>query len=127
MARPRRSARSRRPRAQARARRNGRIWTRTERAASRAWAAVPALAHVTQRVYKLRLRAGLSARTQPDGRAVGLDGYLMAPDKGDGLVYSIAVFDDRESYVANADSHTRRSRGTLLAADPEWADGTFCR
>jgi len=51
----------------------------------------------------------------------------MAPDKGDGLVYSIAVFDDRESYVANADSHTRRSRGTLLAADPEWADGTFCR
>ena len=46
-----RSDGSRRTRAQRQARCHRRSWTRTEGTASRAWAAVPALAHITQRVY----------------------------------------------------------------------------
>ena len=44
-------------------------------------------------------------------------------------VFLVAVFDDRASYVANADSPEQdaeyRQLRALLEDDPQWMDGTF--
>jgi hypothetical protein len=58
--------------------------------------------------------------------------YLVTPDENPyerPTVFLVAVFDDKESYVANAESAEQDARyrelRALLADDPEWMDGTF--
>ena len=57
------------------------------------------------------------------------DGYLFVPDGGGAFAFLIAVFEDEDSYRANAaspkqDAWYRRFR-ELLEADPDWMDGSF--
>ena len=54
-------------------------------------------------------------------------GYLLRPENRPSEMILVAVFEDRESYYANAadpeqDRWFRRIR-ELLEADPEWEDG----
>jgi quinol monooxygenase YgiN len=58
--------------------------------------------------------------------------YLFQPDQEpyDRLtLFLVAIFDDRESYVANAESPEQdaeyRQLRELLEDDPDWMDGTF--
>ena len=54
-------------------------------------------------------------------------GYLLRPENRPGEMILLAVFEDRDSYYANAadpeqDRWFRQMR-ELLEADPEWEDG----
>lgn len=57
--------------------------------------------------------------------AVG--GYLFRPDNRPGELIGVAIFRDRQSYVANADDPEQdawyRRLREHLEADPEWEDG----
>lgn len=66
--------------------------------------------------------------TMPGFRA----SYLFRPDHNpyDRLTFFlVAVFDDKATYMANADSPEQNERfmrlRALLHDDPEWMDGTF--
>jgi antibiotic biosynthesis monooxygenase (ABM) superfamily enzyme len=55
--------------------------------------------------------------------------YILAPDGDLSTRWLVAIFDDKESYAANADhpdqdAWYRRVREHLVA-DPEWIDGTW--
>jgi heme-degrading monooxygenase HmoA len=83
----------------------------------------------TGRVDEL-MAIGESLRNAPmDGFRAS---YLFRPDRNPYFretVFLVAVFDDAESYRANADSPEQdvRYRGlrALLEEDPDWMDGTF--
>ena len=54
-------------------------------------------------------------------------GYVLFPDRDPNQAILMAVFDDKDTYMANAadpeqDKWFRRFRD-LLEADPEWEDG----
>jgi quinol monooxygenase YgiN len=53
--------------------------------------------------------------------------YYFQMDKDPDEFYLVAIFQDRESYLANADSAEQHERylvfRSFLAADPEWHDG----
>jgi quinol monooxygenase YgiN len=75
--------------------------------------------------------AGFSAggRRMPPGYR---ESFIFVPDRevyDRPTVFLVAVFDDRESYVANADSPEQdadyRRMRELLEDDPDWMDGTF--
>ena len=55
--------------------------------------------------------------------------FLMKPDKQSGDLIGVAVFQDKVSYVANADSPEQdrwyRKLRELLEADPQWEDGEY--
>jgi antibiotic biosynthesis monooxygenase (ABM) superfamily enzyme len=55
--------------------------------------------------------------------------YILAPDGDPSTRWLVAIFDDRESYVANADHPDQdawyRQMREHLVADPEWIDGTW--
>lgn len=55
--------------------------------------------------------------------------YLMRPDSNSGELVGVAVFDDRDSYRANADDPAQdawyQRLRALLDADPQWEDGEF--
>ena len=58
-----------------------------------------------------------------------LGSYLFKPDNRQGELVGVAVFRDRDAYMANAndpeqDAWYRRLRAQL-EADPEWDDGTI--
>ncbi len=54
---------------------------------------------------------------------------LLFPDDRPGEAYLAAVFEDRDSYMKNADSPEQHDRyvqmRALLDADPEWTDGEW--
>jgi quinol monooxygenase YgiN len=59
-------------------------------------------------------------------------GYVFVPDRelyDRPTVFLVAVFDDKASYQANADSPEQdadyQRMRALLADDPDWMDGTF--
>jgi quinol monooxygenase YgiN len=56
-------------------------------------------------------------------------GYTVWPEKVDDEVMLVAVFQDRESYMRNADDPEQDARfremRALLESDPEWMDGEF--
>jgi hypothetical protein len=53
--------------------------------------------------------------------------YVLVPDNWKDEVWLLAVFDDKETYLANADSPEQNEDyvkyRALLEADPEWIDG----
>jgi quinol monooxygenase YgiN len=58
--------------------------------------------------------------------------YLFMPDHNPypkPTVFLVVVFEDRDSYIANADSPGQDARyqelRALLDADPDWMDGTY--
>ena len=58
-----------------------------------------------------------------------IGGYLFRPDNRPGELIGVAVFQDRESYAANArdpaqDAWYRHLR-EHLQGDPDWEDGTI--
>lgn len=70
-----------------------------------------------------------------DGRRVPpgfRESFIFVPDKeiyDRPTVFLVAIFDDRESYVANADSPEQgadyQRMRAMLEDDPDWMDGTF--
>jgi quinol monooxygenase YgiN len=67
------------------------------------------------------------ADTEPmDGFLIG---YTMWPEKIDDEVMLVAIFEDRDSYMRNADAPEQDARyremRALLESDPEWTDGEF--
>lgn len=58
--------------------------------------------------------------------------FLFTPNEspyGDPTLFMVAIFDDRATYEANAESPEQNERymglRALLAKDPDWMDGTF--
>lgn len=53
--------------------------------------------------------------------------HMLIPDDYSGEIVLVAVFDDKDSYRANADDPAQNERylrfRALLDADPEWTDG----
>jgi hypothetical protein len=53
--------------------------------------------------------------------------YVLVPDNWKDEVWLLAVFDDKPTYLANADSPEQNEEyvkyRALLEADPEWIDG----
>jgi heme-degrading monooxygenase HmoA len=90
-------------------------------------------------IARLHPRAGMSDELMTLGeslRAAPMPGfrasYLFRPDRNPYFretVFMVAVFDDAESYRANADSPEQDTRYQALRAllddDPDWMDGTF--
>ncbi len=56
-------------------------------------------------------------------------GYTMWPEKMDDEVMLVAIFEDRDSYMRNADDPAQDARyremRALLESDPDWTDGEF--
>ena len=86
-------------------------------------------------VAKMRVKAGseeafkkIAAMTEsvPIAGAVAVYVYQMDADSRD--FYLIAMFDSKESYVANAESPEQHERFlqmmSVLESEPEWHDGT---
>ena len=86
-------------------------------------------------VAKMRVKAGaeesfkkIAAMTEsvPVPGAVAVYVYQMDADSRD--FYLIAMFDSKESYVANAESPEQHDRFmqmiSVLESEPEWHDGT---
>jgi quinol monooxygenase YgiN len=76
----------------------------------------------------------LGKRLESGGRQVAgfRSSYIFRPDKqiyDRPTLFLIAMFDDLETYVANADSPEQdaeyRQIRALLEDDPDWMDGTF--
>ncbi len=55
--------------------------------------------------------------------------YLLKPDRKRNEMVAVAVFQDKQTYRANADDPEQdrwyRRMRELLEADPEWEDGEF--
>ncbi len=65
---------------------------------------------------------------RPNVRGV-VGGYLMRPDSNTGELIGVAVFEDKEAYLANGndpeqDAWFRKLRN-LLQSDPTWEDGEY--
>ena len=65
---------------------------------------------------------------RPNVRGV-VGGYLMKPDADTGELIGVAVFEDKEAYLANGndpeqDAWFRKLRA-LLQSDPSWEDGEY--
>jgi antibiotic biosynthesis monooxygenase (ABM) superfamily enzyme len=64
---------------------------------------------------------------------IGIRGYLgtdvMVPENHPGTLLMVVRFDDRDSYVANAESPDQNARyeefRALMEADPVWYDGEW--
>ena len=56
-------------------------------------------------------------------------GYVLKPDNARNELIGVAVFEDQDSYRANAASPEQdawyRKMRELLESDPEWEDGEF--
>src|SRR6266508_4349442 len=56
-------------------------------------------------------------------------GYLMFPENRENEVLIVAVFEDRDAYVRNADDPAQHRRyleyRALLEDEPEWSDGEW--
>ena len=75
------------------------------------------------------------AEYSPNGRRMPggfRESFVFVPDKeiyDRPTVFLVALFDDKESYVANADSPEQdadyRRMRAMLEDDPDWMDGTF--
>ena len=58
-----------------------------------------------------------------------IGGLLLKADSGSGELHGAAIFEDKASYMANADNPAQHEwdvklRG-LLESDPEWTDGEY--
>ena len=55
--------------------------------------------------------------------------YFMVPDSNAGEIIGVAVFRNKEAYVANGNSPEQHERfmklRVLLEGDPEWTDGEY--
>ena len=58
-----------------------------------------------------------------------LGGVLMKPDGSSNELIGVAIFEDKQSYVANADRPGQQQwyakLRDALEADPEWEDGEY--
>jgi quinol monooxygenase YgiN len=56
-------------------------------------------------------------------------GFLMFPENRENEVILVAMFEDRDSYVRNAEDPTQHQRylayRALLDDEPEWSDGEW--
>lgn len=82
--------------------------------------------------FKMRPKPGktqelLDTMTSDDRRPTGMIAAYLLSEASDGAVWGFAVFEDEQSYRANAESpqqHAEYERfRALLEADPEWHDG----
>jgi hypothetical protein len=87
-------------------------------------------------VARMRLKAGMEeqmlavTREYDQVRIAGeVAAYAYQADADPQEFYLVAVFDSKESYLANASSPEQHARylkmRALLEADPEWHDGTI--
>ena len=90
-------------------------------------------------IFRMKVKEGQQERVteifrewdrerRPKVRGV-VGGYLMKPDRTAGELIGVAVFEDKDAYMANAsdpdqDRWYQRLR-ELLVADPEWEDGEY--
>ncbi len=55
--------------------------------------------------------------------------YFMVPDDSPGEMIGVAVFRDKDAYLANGNSPEQHERfmklRALLESDPEWTDGEY--
>ena len=55
--------------------------------------------------------------------------YFMVPDNSPGEMIGVAVFRDKDAYLANGNSPEQHERfmklRVLLSDDPEWTDGEY--
>lgn len=90
-------------------------------------------------IFRMRPKAGRQAEVvalfdewqRTPGPVVpgAIAGYLLRPENRPDELIGVAIFADRESYLANAsdpqqDAWYRRLR-ERLEADPQWEDGAF--
>ena len=65
---------------------------------------------------------------RPNVRGV-VGGYLMKPDSNTGELIGVAVFEDKEAYLANGNNPEQdawfRKLRNLLQSDPSWEDGEY--
>ena len=65
---------------------------------------------------------------RPNVRGV-VGGYLMKPDADTGELIGVAVFEDKEAYLANGNDPEQdvwfRKLRNLLQSDPSWEDGEY--
>ena len=58
-----------------------------------------------------------------------IGGLMMKPANRSGEMIGVAIFEDRESYAANADDPEQHAwfmkMRDMLEADPEWDDGEY--
>ena len=90
-------------------------------------------------IFRMKVKSGQEQRVieifrdwERDQKPVvrgALGGMLMKPDAGSGELIGVAIFQDKESYVANADNPAQREWfGKLrdaLEVDPVWEDGEY--
>ena len=65
---------------------------------------------------------------QPNVRGA-IGGLVLKPDERPGEFIGVAIFEDKTTYTANADSPDQHAwylrLRELLEADPEWEDGEY--
>jgi hypothetical protein len=93
------------------------------------------IARLHPRAGQLEALAALQDRWDAGGDAKPAgyrSAWLFTPDENPydrPTVFLVAVFDDRATYVANAESPEQDARyremRALLEDDPEWIDGSF--
>jgi quinol monooxygenase YgiN len=90
-------------------------------------------------IFRMKVKSGQEQRVieifrdwERDQQPVvkgALGGVLMKPDASSGEFIGVAIFQDKESYLANADNPAQQEWfGRLreaLEADPEWEDGEY--
>ena len=90
-------------------------------------------------IFRMKVKSGQEQRVieifrdwERDQQPVvkgALGGVLMKPDSSSGEFIGVAIFQDKQSYVANADNPAQREwfgkLRDVLEADPEWEDGEY--
>ena len=90
-------------------------------------------------IFRMKVKSGQSQRvvqifeeweTQQKPVVKGaIGGLLMKPDGSSDELIGVAIFEDKQSYMANADRPGQQQwYGKLrdaLEADPEWVDGEY--
>ena len=90
-------------------------------------------------IFRMKVKSGQEERVtavfknweqeqQPKVKGA-IGGYLFKPDNKVGELIGVAVFEDKASYMANANNPEQSQRFNklreLLEADPEWEDGEY--
>ena len=90
-------------------------------------------------IFRMKVKSGQSQRvieifeewnTQQKPAVKGaIGGLVMKPDGSSNELIGVAIFEDKQSYVANADRPGQQQwyakLRDALEADPEWVDGEY--
>ncbi len=90
-------------------------------------------------IFRMKVKDGQSQRviqifeewnTRQKPVAKGaIGGLLMKPDGGSNELIGVAIFEDKQSYMANADNPGQQQwyakLRDALEADPQWEDGEY--